>query len=86
MNQGKHTVSILKADGSTQAVSHWDRAEDALAQFSASLRLAGHPPHQAQFNTDRAAQEIQRGYAYLVMNAEFGTGAVEISTVHTKGV
>lgn len=86
MNQGKHAVSILNADGSTLAVTHWDRPEDALAQFSASLRLAGHPPHQATYHEDEAVEKLRQGLAYWVFNPEFGTGAVEIMTTPSKGV
>lgn len=81
----QHIVEVLRADGTAFVVTHWETAEAALDQFKASLELAGHPPHQAQFNTDTAAQEIQRGYAYFVMNPEFGTGAVEIRTIPPRG-
>lgn len=85
MNECQYSVSVLRADGSAFAVTHWETAEAALDQFKASLELAGHPRHQAQFNTDTAAREIQRGYAYLVLNPEFGTGAVEIMATPPKG-
>lgn len=85
MSERHYTVAVLKADGTAFVVTHWETAEAALGQFKASLELAGHPPHQAQFNMDTAAQEIQRGYAYFVMNAKFGTGAVEIMATPPKG-
>lgn len=81
----QHIVEVLRADGTAFVVTHWETAEAALDQFKASLELAGHPRHQAQFNTDTAAREIQRGYAYLVMNPEFGTGAVEIRAIPPRG-
>lgn len=85
MNSHQYLVEVLRADGTAFVVTHWETAEAALDQFKASLGLAGHPPHQAQFNTDTAAQQIQRGHAYVVMNPEFGTGAVEIRATPPKG-
>lgn len=81
----QHSVTVLRADGTAFVVTHWETAEAALDQFKASLGLAGHPPHQVQFYVDTAAQQIQRGFAYVVMNPEFGTGAVEIMPTPPRG-
>lgn len=85
MTGHEYMVSVLKADGTAFVVTHWETAEAALDQFKASLGLAGHPPHQAQHHIGTAAQQLQRGFAYLVMNPEFGTGAVEIMPTPPKG-
>lgn len=85
MNRREYAVAVLESDGTALVTTHWGRAEDALKQFIASLQLAGHRQEVVGYHTGEAARQLQRRFAYTVMNPEFGTGAVEIMPPATRG-
>ena len=85
MSKREYAVAVLKPDGTAFATTHWTAATAALEQFSASLGLAGHPERLISYHTGEAIRRLQRGFAYGVMNPEFGTGAVEIMPPATRG-
>lgn len=85
MSSREYAVAVLKPDGTAFATTHWTAAAAALEQFSASLQLAGHRQEVTGYHTGEAARQLQRGFAYTVMNPEFGTGAVEIRPPAVRG-
>lgn len=80
MSRRQHTVTVLNPDGSTAAASHWDTPEEALEQFSAALRLAGHVEQRVQHHLKawtRAQWRDALGYEALNPDLQ---GSVRINT------
>lgn len=86
MTRHKHAVAVLKSDGTAFAITHWDRPEDALTQFEASLRLAGHHEHAVKRHLEAwERMPLHQGVNfYQVLNPDL-QGSIRISVTQPRG-
>ena len=86
MKQRRNSVTILNADGTAVASTHWEEAAAALEQFHKALQLAGHSDEKVKYHLHRWENTVRLGLpgVYEVLNPGL-QGAVRISTTRSQG-
>lgn len=87
MTRRAYAVAILKPDGTAFTITHWETAEAALEQFSASLQLAGHPEQRIKHHLDAWLKALRRGQeaaSHEALNPDL-QGSIRISATQSEG-